>query len=115
MKESKFEILKVYTIRWKKYRYLKNRVCYKDSIPLAIIYHICVDIFNSLKLRSHLKYPHCQSLPLQKLATSLLNELHIVICNTDMLDLARCVPYCTLLHCTADKVEVVHEGHAVFS
>ena len=34
MKASKFES-KVYTIRWKKYRYKKIRVCYKDSIPLA--------------------------------------------------------------------------------
>ena len=34
MKKSKFEISKVYTIRWKKYKYQKIRVCYKNSIPL---------------------------------------------------------------------------------
>ena len=33
MKKSKFEISKVYTIRWKKYRYQQIRVCYKDSNP----------------------------------------------------------------------------------
>ena len=32
MKKSKFEISKVYTIRWKKYKYWKIRICYKDSI-----------------------------------------------------------------------------------
>ena len=39
MKKSKFEISKVYTIRGKKYRYKKIRVCYKDSIPLFGGYH----------------------------------------------------------------------------
>ena len=35
MKKSKFEIRKVYTIRWKKYRNLE-KVCYNDLIPLQL-------------------------------------------------------------------------------
>ena len=42
IKKSKFEILKVYTIKWKKYMHQKIKVCYKDSIPLVICFHLCV-------------------------------------------------------------------------
>ena len=58
MKKSKFEISKVYIIRWNKYRNYKIRVCYKDSIPLQELqFQLHKAICASLLQNELMKFP----------------------------------------------------------